>query len=143
MKLILIIIFGVLLGCGDKVKNFGNCSLLIEAISSEHTQREFFLCKDDTQFVLYDKNGIFENCTQLKVCEKEVVISQDKKYDELSPNDNRSTKDKSIIILHKVEKVGANHKLYFWRPYSGAVVNLTFRQNGRKFELADYVIGTL
>lgn len=143
MKLILIITFAVLLGCGDKVKKFNSCSLLIEAISSEHTKREFFLCKDDTQFILYDKNGIFKNCTQLNVCEKEVVISHDKKYDELSPNDNRSTKDKSIIILHKVEKVGANYKLYFWRPYSGAVVNLTFRQNGHKFELTDYVIGTL
>ncbi len=143
MKLILFIIFSLLVSCNDKINKNGDfCRTLSKAFSSEHLQREFYLCKDETSFVLYDKQGILRSCILFNVCGKEIPISHDKKYDQLSPNDNRSTTDKSIIVLYKVEIEGKSCTLYFWRPYSGAAVNLTYRRSRDEFELIDYTIGT-
>lgn len=143
MKLLFLITLLLSISCNEtSSNNEGFCSLLIEAFSSEHLQREFSLCKDETSFILYDKEEVLENCGLFDVCGKTIGISYDKKYDKLSPNDNRSTKDKSIIILHRVEIKGEYYTLYFWRPFSGAVVNLTYKKSGDKFDLVGHTIGT-
>lgn len=142
MTLIQFIILSLSVVFSDISKSDNNCGLLNEALLSEHIQREFSMCEDDAKIILYDKKGVFEDCDKLSACGKEIRISHDEKYDELSPNNNRSTKDKSIIILHRMERDDLDYILYFWRPYSGAVVNLTYRRKGDKFELVDYVIGT-
>lgn len=100
------------------------------------------MCKDSATFILYDKHDMFKDCGLLNSCGNRITISHDAKYSELSPNNNRSSKDKSIIVLHKIEIKNEDYSLYFWRPYSGAAVNLTYRKNGKEFKLIDYVIGT-
>ena len=143
MKFTFIIFISFLLGCGNNSKEVEYCKLLNEAISSKYIQKEFFLCEDKTEFILYDKQKRFKNCAQLNVCGKEIKISHDRKYNELNSNDNYSTKDNSIIILHKIIKIDSTYKLYFWRPYSGAVVNLTYRISNHEIKLTNCVIGTL
>lgn len=143
MKLIFFIMLSLSINCNEtSSKNGGFCSLLREAFSSEHLQREFSLCKDETSFILYDKKIVLKNCGLFNACGKAISITYDEKYDKLSPNDNRSTKDKSVIILHRLEIKGENYTLYFWRPYSGAAVNLIYKKSGDKFDLVDHTIGT-
>lgn len=143
MKLILLMTLSLSISCDETLNKNGKiCSLLREAFSSEYLQREFFLCRDGTSFILYDKQEVLRSCRFFDVCGKEIRISHDKKYDKLSPNDNHSTTDKSIVVLHKVEIEGEYYTLFFWRPFSGAAVNLTYRKSRDKFGLVDYSIGT-
>lgn len=141
IKLIVIIFFYSLLGCEERHNEFEGCELLGIALSNEHVLREFSLCNKDLKFVLYDKGNNFMECKEIKVCDKKIDVSHSNKYAKLSPNYSHIQKDESIIVLHRMEKSGTKCKLFFWRPYSGAAVNLTYKMNYNLIELNDYTIG--
>ena len=145
MKKLILIFFVSFISC--KVVPSNNydsdlCILLEKAATSEHFKREFFICGSEIDFILFDQPRTFNKCKSLSVCDKVIQISHDEKYLSLIPNERLLSKDKSLLILHRVDIEDNLYTLYFWRPYSGAGVNLTFRKEMGKFELIDHTIGS-
>ena len=113
-----------------------NCTLLKTALAVDAFNKEFSLCanKSDT-LLLYDKALFLSSDTSFQVCNKIIgVIHQ-------APKDITNS---NVIILHRFVTKSSKCTLYFWRPYSGAIVNFKFKYGiNKKIKLADTEIGSI
>jgi hypothetical protein len=111
------------------------CTLLEKASLSEAFAREFFICKSNNDtFKIYDKVFFTRGaCAFKSVCEKNMEVLEGKPLQETLPEN---------IILYRVDKKFKRWKLYFWRPYSGAVVMLTYKRRINGIKLISSEIGS-
>jgi hypothetical protein len=113
-----------------------SCHLLETSFNSEIFQREFFSCKKNFNTIhFYDLDNQISACNQdLFICDKKVIAFETNSKEHKKVND---------ILLYKTENINTKPKLYFWRPYSGAVVIFTFQiEDGPKVSISEYEIGS-
>ena len=118
------------------------CEVLNIALNSNIVQREFVLCDSKGTYILFDKDGSKRLCNPISTCTSVVGESNDAKYDKLDPNNNFLNIDEHVIVLYDTKVVGREYTINLWKPYSGAVVNMTYEKNKDTFILVDYTIGS-
>lgn len=117
----------------QKVSNY---TLLQTALTIDAFDKEFSLCanKSDT-LLLYDKALFLSSDTSFRVCNKIIEVIHQAPKDITSPN---------VIILHRFVTKFSKYSLYFWKPYSGAIVNFKFKYRiNKKITLVDMEIGSI
>jgi hypothetical protein len=119
-----------------------HCKLLSDALNNVTTKREFFLCKDDTEFILYDKTGHFELCNSLEVCNKPIVQVFNEEYKEYHPKKYQFWNMQSLLIIYRYDIDDKTNTVYIWRPYSGGNVIFTFEIKDDNIEIVNTQFGT-
>lgn len=52
-------------------------------------------------------------------------------------------KDTTLLILWDYKQKGSEYSLIYWRPYTGATVNLIFRKKKNKYKLIKSNFGSI
>jgi hypothetical protein len=120
-----------------------DCSLLRKAVNTDLFKTEFKICTMDSTIVLFDKKGIINNCLDtVSVCDKTIHLSHDSIYNKLNPNKYIRNKYQSVLVLYELKWTGSQCSLFFWRPYSGANLKLTYKANKKEQKLISHSIGS-
>lgn len=91
--------------------------LLSELLNTEKLKSTFFL--NDDLLVINDRTEIlFAN----KISFYKVEISYDEKFKSITPNKHNLGIDKNFLVLYKTENIKNKVSLFFWQPYSGAIL---------------------
>jgi hypothetical protein len=116
-------------------ENTISCELLLMSFQDELFQREFFLCSiASDSILLFDLNNQIIECdTQIEVCHKKVQII------ETQTTDHRFV---AGIILYRADFSTQTIRMYFWRPYSGAVVILYFKKIENRLSIYAREVGS-
>lgn len=111
------------------------CELLSRSLSDKVFQKEFSLCdiKNDSISIFDVKNQMPECSPLIEICHKKVRII------ETHTTDHKSVSD---ILLYRADLSKQSAKMYFWRPYSGAVVILSFKKTRDKMSIFAHEIGS-
>lgn len=136
MTKVLFFLISVSLFSSLNTNKMSNNILLQTAINTDVFSKEFSLCTNKNDLIfLFDKVSFLSFDTSYQICGKTIKIIHQ------TPQNMTSS---SLVILHRVVKNSSNCTLYFWKPYSGAVVNLKFKYKGRKKAiLFDTEIGSI
>ncbi len=118
-----------------------NCDIIEKSTNTTYFKKEFLVCNNDSVVLLFDKKNILKECKEFNVCSKKIKVNNDT-INNLSPEKFSSYKPKNLIILYDYVQVANKHIIYYWRPYSGANIILTFKIKKGKFKLIKYSIGT-
>lgn len=113
--------------------------LLKACFESVPFETEFFICQKDEhkRFRVFDKSSFFREVSFTLPCNGSVDI----KHKELDRSDMYKPFN---LIIENVKIEGQLIKLLFYRPYSGAVVSLTFEDKGtNNFYLVDFHVGSI
>jgi hypothetical protein len=106
-----------------------------QAIQSEVLINEFTICAlEDNRIDIFDfNNQIPDIPVSLKICSKQIAVYNTICTDHPSPNS---------IVVYNLESDMSQVKIYFWRPFSGAVVILSYKKAGDIVKLVDFRIGS-
>lgn len=122
----------ILSGCKSISKHDSlDCGLIMIAINNKAFAMQFSICGKNEPLFIFDQTKSIKNCEyQVESCDKvrNVVLTNDRKYDSISPGAYQDGVDKNLIILHSVEVTKDEYKLYFWKPLTGAFVNLFYEK---------------
>jgi hypothetical protein len=119
-----------------------DCKLLESAISNPNFKKEFVICKGEDFVQIFDEKRAFGDCSIMKICNKKIVITNDTLYDNITPDKHSIHKKPNLIILHNIEKTRRKYTLFFWRPYSGAGLKLSFIKRWGRWKLIESEVGT-
>lgn len=118
------------------------CDLFKNAVETDYFKTEFNINKIDSSIIVYDKAKILKGCLNYLVCNKLINITSDSLYRELRPEKYSTIKPPQLIILYDYKKKGNRYTFFFWRPYSGASIKLTYKISKSKLRLINHSIGT-
>jgi hypothetical protein len=113
------------------------CSLFDLATNSKVFKLEFNTNKFDS-LIIYDKVGILQTCSSTS---EYLKISTDSKYD-LTPESRNASASDNLIIFFKYERTNKKRTLYFWKPSTGAAINLTYKDRKNSHKHIKTSIGT-
>lgn len=104
------------------------CKLLSLFLDNVTTKREFFLCKDDTEFKIYDQTGYFKNCNSWVVCDKRITKVFDEEYQHYTSNVYKYWNKQDLLIIYNYDAdiENAKYVVCVWRPYSGSAVQIEY-----------------
>lgn len=114
--------------------------LLKNAFESEAFSSQFFICQkpQHKRFIVFDKASFFEDGLTISLpCDggwvevSHKMVDREKYYEPYN------------LILENVLQRGTLITLIFYRPYSGGVVNITFKKLGDDFVLEDFFVGDI
>lgn len=138
MKLLFIItpfLFLVQLQCQDVNSESSVKEIFIDAIKTKVFREEFKICNLECgELNIFDfENQLSDFQLSMEICAKKVNLYNTVCTDHPAPNS---------IVIYKIERDNSIIKIYFWRPYSGAAVILTYRGEDKNIELINTEIGS-
>jgi len=118
-------------------------SLLKASVESDYFLKEFAFCKYDSTIIIFDKNSFSKTYKDFHLCGKKVIISNDTVYNKINHESyNLNKKYPFLIVLYNFKKSGNKYTLYFWKPYSGAVLIQTYKVKRKKIKLIENLVGS-
>ena len=130
-------IFGIWASCISYSVNAQNvkridCVLLNKAVETEIFQKQFYICSTQEDISIIDTSMYFKGCGLPEVCSRKFSL-----YNKF----NDSMGNKTAIVIYRVDNIKHTYSLYFYRPHTGASLNLKFRYKKNKVKLLGYEVG--
>jgi hypothetical protein len=109
-----------------------DCVLLNKAVEAEIFRKQFYICSAQEVISIIDTSMYFKECELPEVCSRSFSLGN--KF-------NNSMVSKTAIVIYRIDNIKHIYSLYFYRPHTGASLNLKFRYKRNKVKLLSYKVG--
>lgn len=109
-----------------------DCILLKKSVKTEIFQKQFNICSSQENISIIDTGMYFNGCILPEVCNRNLLT-----YSET----NSSISNDKAIYIYRIEKYKNTYKVYFFRPLSGASLNLRVKYKNGRVKILDYEVG--